>query len=1419
MNQHAAVNRIYRLVWSEAARAWVAVAETSRQRGTCPGGARLAAVFASLWAAAAHAGPTSGQVTAGTGTITQSGSTTTVNQATQNLSLNWQTFNVAPQETVNFVQPNSAAVAVNRILDSNGSVILGHLDANGQVYLINPNGVLFGRSAEVNVGGLVASTLSLNGGISQTESFSGSGSGAVVNEGAITTSTGGSVALLGNYVRNTGTISARLGTVALGAGSAATLAFSDTHLVAMQIDQSVLNSEASNGGLIRADGGQVVMTAGAQRALLASVVNNTGVIEARTLQNHEGTIILLGGMNAGALNDSGTLDASAPDGGNGGSIETSAAHVEIAKSARITTAAAMGLNGTWTIDPDGFTIAPSGGDMTGAALTAALASGNVAIASTSGNGSDGNVNVDDAVSWSANKLALTATNDVNVNAVMTATGSASLDLAPGSNNVNVGMNADGTFRGRIDFSGTGVLRMNVAGTLQTFTVINSLGSQGDETSAANTLQGMAATSNLSGFFALGSDIDATETSGWNSGAGFTTIGNGTNFFAGTFDGLGHTISNPTINQPGNDSIGLFGFVTFGGEVRNVGIIGGTVSGHNFVGELVGFAYGVIRNSYATGDVVGEASSQYVGGLVGDIYGDVINSHASGSVTAGASSTYVGGLAGNVNGGTVSDSYATGAVSGGSYVGGLVGNTSGTINNSYATGAVSGSNYVGGLAGYTSGDVISSFASGDVSGDSSIGGLVGYAYYGSAISQSHSTSNVMGSSYVGGLVGFTQGSIATSNATGMVTGSGNDVGGLVGKSASESSITTSFATGAVTGATYTGGLVGLTKESISDSYALGSVSGARYSGGLAGFTYGEVTHSFASGNVSGTTDVGGLAGGAWSSGNINESYATGSATGTDAVGGLLGSNHAGTLSNDYSTGAVHAIGATHIGGLIGLNSGTVSNSFYSTSANTDLTGMSDSSGPMADVAGTVWGMNTASLNTQENFTSATSANGNMNPAWDFTNTWYQYEGNTAPLLQVFMTPVTVSAAITQTYNGGAFAPTINGLSYSIANPDLSQIFGTVTVGGTAVGARHAGSYTFTPGGLYSDQLGYMLNYSAGSLVITPEPLTVTGTTATKVYDGTTAAPLTGGSLVGVASGDVVTLTQAGSFASRNVGTGISIDVADSIGGPDIGDYTLVQPTVTGTITPATLTVNGTSVGTKVYDGTTAATLTGGSLVGVVNGDVVTLTQAGSFASRNVGTGIPVNVADSVGGPDVADYTLVQPTVTGTITPATLTVNGTSVGTKVYDGTTAATLTGGMLIGVISGDAVSLSQSGTFASANIGTDIAVTATDSLIGANASNYSIVEPSGLTGSIVPASGSSGSSITAPAPVAAAINTRTQIEQNLLYPQLGAVPQEIDASSTIQTSQQATTVNVSMKIGATGTLSIESGGLRLPDNLVIGNE
>src|SRR5690606_9025468 len=148
-----------------------------------------------------------------------------------------------------------------------------------------------------------------------------------------------------------GAIRAPAGAVALGAGNAATLTFSGNSLVQMQVDRSVLDSLAENGGLIHADGGVVVMSAGAKQELLASVVNNTGVIQARRVENRGGTIVLLGGMEAGTVNVGGTLDASALGGGNGGFVETSAARVKVASEARITTSAATGQTGTWLIDP------------------------------------------------------------------------------------------------------------------------------------------------------------------------------------------------------------------------------------------------------------------------------------------------------------------------------------------------------------------------------------------------------------------------------------------------------------------------------------------------------------------------------------------------------------------------------------------------------------------------------------------------------------------------------------------------------------------------------------------------------------------------------------------------------------------------------------------------------------------------------------------------------------------------------------------------------------------------------------------------------------------------------------------------------------------------------------------------------------
>jgi filamentous hemagglutinin family protein len=110
----------------------------------------------------AYAGPGGGQIVSGSGSISQAGVVTTIHQSSPTLSLTWKTFNIAPQETVDFLQPSASAVAVNRILDNNGSLILGHINANGQVYLINANGILFGKDAQVNVAGLVASTLNVS---------------------------------------------------------------------------------------------------------------------------------------------------------------------------------------------------------------------------------------------------------------------------------------------------------------------------------------------------------------------------------------------------------------------------------------------------------------------------------------------------------------------------------------------------------------------------------------------------------------------------------------------------------------------------------------------------------------------------------------------------------------------------------------------------------------------------------------------------------------------------------------------------------------------------------------------------------------------------------------------------------------------------------------------------------------------------------------------------------------------------------------------------------------------------------------------------------------------------------------------------------------------------------------------------------
>ncbi|MEO6173387.1 MAG: filamentous hemagglutinin N-terminal domain-containing protein [Arenimonas sp.] len=412
-------------------------------------GALLLITEAILFAMASSAQAQSGGVVAaGQATINQGGAYTTINQSSSNVIINWQSFNIATGQTVQFVQPGSNSVALNRVVGADPSAIMGTLTSNGIVFLLNPNGVLFGSGSSVSVGGLVASTMNITDAnfMAGNYVFTNAGAGSVINQGNINVSDGGNVALMGRTVNNQGVISARLGSVNLVGAEAVTLDIAGDGLLNVSVSQGAVNALVQNGGLIQADGGRVLMTAQAAGNLLNTAVNNTGVIQARTIENRNGTILLLGDMQNGSVNVGGVLDASAPNGGNGGFIETSAAHVNIASAASITTAAANGNTGHWLIDPTDFVIGSApGNNIAGSTLSAQLVTNNITINTASAGTQAGNITVNDAVTWSASgaptTLTLIADGNVNINAAITAT-QGNLDVCCGQDiNVNAAITA------------------------------------------------------------------------------------------------------------------------------------------------------------------------------------------------------------------------------------------------------------------------------------------------------------------------------------------------------------------------------------------------------------------------------------------------------------------------------------------------------------------------------------------------------------------------------------------------------------------------------------------------------------------------------------------------------------------------------------------------------------------------------------------------------------------------------------------------------------------------------------------------------------------------------------------------------------------------------------------------------------------
>nr|HRQ82252.1 filamentous hemagglutinin N-terminal domain-containing protein [Azospirillaceae bacterium] len=300
----------------------------------------------------ANAGPQDGVVAAGNAEIRHDGpGKLTVNQTSDRAVIDWRSFSIGAGEQAHFQQPSATSITLNRVTGGEVSEIMGRLSATGRLWLVNPNGIVFGRNAQVDVAGLLATTADIRNDDFMAGRFRFEGradsSAMVVNEGNITVRDAGLAALVAPGVANDGTITARLGEVHLASGSKYVVDFYGDQRINVAVDapvtkaprkadESPAEAAVSNKGRVVADGGRVRMTAATAKGVIDRAVNMSGVVQARSVETRNGEIILSGGDN-GTVQVSGTLDASGRDhaGAKGGTVAVTGERVALTSTARI----------------------------------------------------------------------------------------------------------------------------------------------------------------------------------------------------------------------------------------------------------------------------------------------------------------------------------------------------------------------------------------------------------------------------------------------------------------------------------------------------------------------------------------------------------------------------------------------------------------------------------------------------------------------------------------------------------------------------------------------------------------------------------------------------------------------------------------------------------------------------------------------------------------------------------------------------------------------------------------------------------------------------------------------------------------------------------------------------------------------------
>ncbi|WP_420383925.1 MBG domain-containing protein [Novosphingobium sp.] len=1001
-------------------------------------------------------------------------------------------------------------------------------------------------------------------------------------------------------------------------------------------------------------------------------------------------------------------------------------------------------------------------------------------------------------------------------------------------------------------------------------LFGAIGSGGVVQNLGVTAVSITANSNLGG---LAGENQGTITNSYSTG---TINENGAGFAGGLVGQNFGTIggSNSSAVVKGSDVIG--GLVGSNANMSTItgSFATGAVTQSGTVGDgggLAGQNYGTITDSYATGAVRGGTS---VGGLVGFNAGGakILGSHATGQVFGNDPTNGIaGGLVGD-NGGAIANdaagaSYATGAVSGTINVGGLVGqvDASGTVIGAYATGKTTGTaSNVGGLAGNSDGSISQSYASGAVQGANFVGGLVGANYH--SISDTYATGAVTsgalkGLANAGGLVGQNAplpgnvaATITTSYATGAVkstVSTATALGGLVGSNLG--TVTASFFNTQTTGRTDTNGGTGVTTAAMQNlatftgaGWAIDDAGGTTntwriynssttpllriflapltITGNSATITYDGNAHS-----VSGYT-VPANANSAEILGTATNPNVTGTNAGTytAALTGLY-SNQQGydlnlvPVSLTISGAQLTAITAGLIGTTTKAYDGTTVATL--TSGNYQLSGFVNGQGATVNqTVGTYGSVNAGSGIA----VTASLSNSNFVPNSGTNLSNYMLPTSATGMIGV-ITPAALSVTATaQTRTYGATNP---ALTYSqtglVGNDTLTGSLATVATSGSNVG-----TYAITQGSLAASS-NYTLSYTGANLGVTPASLTVTynAAAASSTY-GTTPSGLTGTvSATGLVNNDTVGGVTSGTAAwatpatsASNVGT-YAINGAGLSAASSNYNVTFAQNAANAaalTINPASLTVTYNAAAASSVYGTTPSGLTGTvSATGLVNNDTVGSVTSGTAAwttpatsSSNVGM-YAINGSGLQGAS--GNYTIAFAQGTGnatalTITQAQLTAITaalTGTATKTYDGTTIATLTSGnyQLSGFVNGQGATVNQTvGTYGSANAGSGIAVTANLSNAnfvansGTNLSNYALPNSAtGMIGVITPAS----------LTVTASGQTRTYGAANpaLTYSETGLVNGDTLTGSLATTATSASNV---------GTYAISQGSLGASSNYTL---